>query len=299
MKWVIRIVLGLLAIPALIFAAGFFGVLFGILEAPEQVEVEPEAAPEVVAEATPYRKPIDAAELSGDSAVDAELRKASQGFDFTPFPEAVDDRSALEWMAQNKLMVTANDGVELDPARFSTLTAEQSLALLWAFKTPQNAATGDRRKQLQILGGLVFMGAAYMPQVQRLAFAQDAQSVAWPGSGVDRYRSGEFVLMFYMKGAPYQMRAEAALRRFAPMLPGSAILSALDRVNAINVRKGDADLWEYNMEPIRHLSPETLQVLHDFMGPADSFSNDDLREFSYAKDRVQDLIEERRTETDQ
>ena len=305
MKLLIRIVLIAIAIavaiPVGLFLAGFFGVLLGILEPPEKTEAETEVTAE--AEIQPYRKPIALPSSEPPDAPEATeiARPEFQSFDMSPFPEVVDEGSALKWLSENKLMLAAGDAISLDPARFSTLQADEALALLWAFKKQHDTAKGDRRRQLQMLAGLVFMGAAYMPEAERLAFAQDAQSVAWrgSGSGVDRHRSGEFVLMFFLKGEPYQPWAEAAIQRFAPMLPGSAILSALDRANAINVGKGYDETWTYAMDSIRHLSPDTLQALHDFIGPYDNFNTGDLQEFGYAKDRLADLIEERRTETGQ
>lgn len=299
MKWILRIVLGLLAIPALIFAAGFFGVVFGILDAPEQSDPRPETESQVTSESTPYRKPIDRAELSPDASDAARADAAAQGFDLAPLPQDLDETLALGWLSANRLLVAGEAGVTLDRARFSTLTAEQALKLLWAFKTAQNAATGDRKDQMRLLAGYVFMGAAYMPEAQRLAFAQKAQSVAWPGSGSNATRSGEFVLMFYLKDGPDAALADVAIRQFVPMLPGADVLSALERTGAIRVRQNADDIWQYDLDRIAHLSPQTLQVLLEFMGPYQRFGTQDKVDFAQAKERLEDLIQQRKAETAQ
>jgi hypothetical protein len=292
MKLLIRVVLIVLAIPVGLFLIGFFGVLFGFMEPPAK-EPEPEVTAEVRTEETqPYRKPIEADEQSGTAVSEA----TPQRIPLTDLPNPLDHRNALEWMSANQLLRTKDGLIELDAPRFSSLTAQQALALLWVFKDASNDATGDRRNSLRLVAGYVLMGAAFMPEAERLAFAQDGQLVAWPGSGSDQTRSGEFVLMLHLKGAPDQKRAEVAIRQFAPMLPGSDILSALDRVGAINVSKYYGDQWTYNMEKIAHLSAETLQALRDFIGPMSRFDEEDELEFRYAKQRLDDLIAEKSAE---
>ena len=301
MKLLIRIVLVVLAIPVLLFATGFVATLLGIADFSKPSDPEAEVTaqagdtdvPETASE--PYRKPIEGDEDAGATVANsAPLR-----FDPPPLPDPLDETAALQWLSDNQLLRVREGLIEVDAARFSHLSSAQALGLLWAFKKAQDKVTGDRRKQMQLLAGYVFIGAAFLPEPERLAFAQDGQLVAWSGSGSDRFRSGEFVLMFYLKGEPDQARAEAAIRQFAPMLPGSDILSALDRVGAIKVSQYHDDQWTYDMDRISHLMPETLQTLRDFIGPLDRFDAEDEREFRYAKERLDDLIADRRRETGQ
>lgn len=284
-----------LAIPALIFAAGFFGVLFGILEPPGQAE--PSA--ETDAGSVPYRKPIDPSELAPaapDASLAARADAAGQDIQLDPLPADLDEVLALGWLSANRLLTASDGGVVLDRARFSILKAREALALLWAFKDAQDAATGPRRDQMQLLAGYVFMGAAYMPEAERLAFAQDAQAVAWPGPGGDATRSGEFVLMFYLKDGPDRALADVAIRQFAPMLPGSDVMESLERVRAIRPRRNDGEIWRYDLDRIAHLSPATLQSMLDVMAPYDWFDAEDLVDFSYSQDRLRNLIEMRASE---
>lgn len=295
MKWPLRIVLVVLAIPVGFLVLGFLGGLFGVLDLPDPIADEARPVADAQTSSQPYRKPIEEDADAGSTVASATPRR----IDLAPLPETLDDRSAIAWLTENALLRVKDGLIEIDASRFSSLHAGDALKLLWAFKTAQDAATGDRRNQMRLLAGYIFMGAAFLPEAERLAFAQDGQVVAWSGAGSDATRSGEFVLMFYLIGEPDQQRAEAAIQRFAPMLPASDILSALDRVGAIRVGRAAQEAWTYDLDRIAHLHPDTLQALLDFIGPWNRFDSSDDIAFEVAKSRLQELIDRRRRETGQ
>ncbi|MDF1799302.1 MAG: hypothetical protein P1V81_09020 [Planctomycetota bacterium] len=257
----VKIVLVILALPALLFAGAIlYGVYLGLTGQVARTEEPPQPAP-----------------IEAPSQADRPRVGSLAGL-----PSPLDAEAAKDWIEDQGLLRVVDGELVGDAEGFASIPLDDAVALHQALRRGQDKYQGLRL--------LTFAWLSHLPPEPRLAFANEVGIAFRPdGERFGRAYIGELCGMYFSQTNDPDSIFAQAVRRYCEVIDSDAVIQSLRDFNVIQADPS-VDQWYLRVDQkMQDFDPDTLLAIRDAI---DLFFG--LGDRKYLRAQLADLAETKR-----